>query len=636
MSAIFGVVRTDGAPVSEREIGRMANMLAHRGPDGRHIAVHDGVGMGHCLMRVTQEDWYEAQPIRDGGVTLVADVRLDNREALASELGIDAAVLGDMPDSAVLLAAYRHWGEGCVDHLLGDFTFAIWDGAVRRLMVARDHMGQRGLFYHHGDGFFAFASEAKALWAVEGVPRRLSEDAIGYRLLFPVDLPPGATLYDAITNLPGGATLQLNAEGVLSTHRYWQPRAAPEHLGRDEAYYIDAFRKTLTEAVACRLRRLTRPPALLFSGGFDSGGIAALAGPIMVAQGRRIVAVCSALDEGERRAVRDARASAEAFRQYPFIDLHYYVRRDENVFSDLETSFAATDDSVGTSYVRRGLYRLAAESGARLVLDGMGGDYTLNVRAGAMLGRMLIRGRIVDFLREFGARRRATGRSVWRIWREDVAPALIPLRLSAVIQSFSRKGRPLWRMRPVNEDFARSMFARGAVDPLRLRTARSVHDRWHGRWVNLLNKAAMMMPVQPTLAAAEGLEFSRPYHDRRVVELGLAIPETLQFRGGLERHLVRRALADILPQRLLASGPGNDAEDPDMFRQARDCAPQALAAARQMDNEGRLSRYIDFDHLESMIASPDESVPADHRRLQVATRVIALARFIAWFDKENR
>lgn len=113
MSAIFGVIRTDGAPVSEREIGRMANTLAHRGPDGRHIAVHDGVGMGHCLLRVNREDWYEAQPIRDGGVTLVADMRLDNREVLADELGIADARLCDMPDSAILLAAYRRWG-GCV------------------------------------------------------------------------------------------------------------------------------------------------------------------------------------------------------------------------------------------------------------------------------------------------------------------------------------------------------------------------------------------------------------------------------------------------------------------------------------------------------------------------------------------
>ncbi len=446
MSAIFGVIRTDRATVSERELGRMANTLAHRGPDGRHIEVHDSVGMGHCLMRVTQEDWHEAQPIRDGGITLVADIRLDNREVLASALGIDDAMLRDMPDSAVLLAAYREWGEKCADHLLGDFTFAIWDDAARSLTIARDHMGQRGLFYHHGDGFFVFASEAKALWAIEGVPRRLSEEAIGRRLLFPVDITPGVTLYDGIAILPGGCVLVLADDGSHAMRTYWEPRAGPEHVGQDEAYYIEAYRRIMGEAVACRLRRLTRPPALLFSGGFDSGAIAALAAPVVTAQDRRLIALCSALAEDAPPPVRDARAAAEAFRGYPHIDLRYFVRGDETPFSDIEAAFAATEDSAGTAYVRRGLYRLASAAGARTVLDGTGGDITLNVRAGAMLGRMLLRGRPITFLREMRARRRATGRSMGHIVREDVIPALMPLWLSAAIRFWRRRGVPMWRM----------------------------------------------------------------------------------------------------------------------------------------------------------------------------------------------
>lgn len=636
MSAIFGVIRTDGAPVSEREIGRMANTLAHRGPDGRHIAVHDGVGMGHCLLRVNREDWYEAQPIRDGGVTLVADMRLDNREVLADELGIADARLCDMPDSAILLAAYRRWGDACAEHLLGDFTFAIWDSGTRRLLLGRDHMGQRGVYYYHGEGLFVFATEVKALWAVEGVPRRLSEKMIGRRLLFPVDHEPGATLYAGVAMLPGGMTLSLNSDGSVLTRRYWEPHPGVEHLGRDDAYYLETYRAILTEAVACRVRRLARQPALLFSGGFDSGGIAALAGPIVVAQGRRIVAVCSALEAGERRAVRDARAAVEAFRPYPYLEISYYVRGNDTIFSDLEGSFSATDDSAGTAYVRRGLYRLAAESGARLVLDGMGGDYTVNVRAGAMLGRMLLRCRLGAFVSEARARRRATGRSWPRIWREDVMPALMPLKLSAAIQSLRRRGQPFWRMRPINAEFAGSLFAQGVIDPSRLRMARSVHDRWHQRWLSLLRKAAAMVPVQSTLAAIEGLDFSRPYHDRRIVEFGLAIPERLQFREGLERYLARHALADILPHRLLISGPGNDAEDPDSFRMACECAPSALAEARTLDHAGRVSRYVDFEKLAAMIVDPKEERMADHRALQIAMRTVALARFIAWFDKANR
>lgn len=634
MSAIFGIVRFDGEPASSRELDRMGTILAHRGPDGRRAVVDGAAGLGHCLLRVNREDWFEAQPIQDGGLTLVADLRLDNREVLAEHLGIAADLLRDMPDSEVLLAAYRHWGDACVDHLLGDFVFAIWDARARSLLIGRDPMGQRGLYFHHGEGFFTFASEVKALWAVEGVPRRLSELGIAQRVLGPLDPNPGFTIYESISIVGGGTTLRLGPDGTVSKHRYWEPHAAPEHLCRDEAYYVDAYRAVVTEAVACRVRRLAHAPGLCFSGGFDSGSIAAIAGPIVAAQGRRIVAIASVLDEGERRLVSDARSAVEAFRRYSYLDLHYYVRGDEGVFSDLETSFAMTDENAGTPYVRRGLLRIAASAGARLVLDGHGGDYTVNTNGKAMLGRILRRGNVGRFAREFRLRVRATGRTWQQVVRHDVLPAFRPSRASRLGRLLYRPTR-IWGVRPVNPTFALAMFAAGAIDPARLRDDRVPHHRWRAFCLHHLRKVAAMQPTQPTLAAAHGLDFSRPFHDRRVVELGLAIPESLEFRSGLERHLARRVFADILPSQLLARGPGNDAEDPDMFRMAKESAPAALAEARRLDRDGRISRYLDLDKIEAMLAKANEARKPGHASVYTAARATALARFIAWFDAGN-
>jgi asparagine synthase (glutamine-hydrolysing) len=637
MSAIFGILRFDGQPVAARELDRMGNILAFRGPDGRRTLVADNIGLGHCLLRVNVEDWHEAQPIQDGDVTLVADMRLDNREALAAEIGVAAADLREMPDSALLLAAYRHWGESCADHLLGDFTFAIWDARARVLLIGRDHMGQRGLFYHHGDGLFVFATDVKALWAVEGVPRRLSEEALGRRLLLAVDRAPGETFFDQITALPNATVLRIDGGGAVTSSSYWEPHAAPEHLGQDEAYYLAAYRRIIEEAVACRVRRLIRAPALCFSGGFDSGSIAAFAGPIVASQGRRVIAIASALAEGEHRpAVRDARAAVESFRPYPFLDLHYYVRgADEGVFDDLETSFDTTHNTVGTLYVRRGIYRIAAAAGARLVMDGHGGDYTVNVRPGAMLGRILRRGQLLRFAREFRMRLRTTGDPALRLLRNDVLPALLPLRAIAAIASLRHGTTPAWRRGAIADDFARSLFASGAVDSSRVRGDYPVHHRWRERWLHLLRKSASGPSAQSTLAATHGLEFTRPFHDKRVVELGLALPESVQFGDGHDRYLARRALRDILPASLLARAPGNDTEDPDFFHMASVGAPAALAEARELDRDGKLSRYVDFDRLESMITRADEARRPDHQRLMVANLTITLARFVAWFDRNN-
>ena len=209
------------------------------------------------MMRIARRS-FDAQPLHDGELSLVADLRLDNRDELAGALSIGAAALADMPDSALLLAAYKKWGADCVDHLIGDFAFAVWDAHKRTLTLARDHMGQRHVFYHQGEGFFAFATEIKGLWALPHVPRTLSESALLDRCC-----STQRTIRRDRLRRHSRCARRHRADHRRrrrSTRRYWEPHADPAHEGRDEAYYIETYRKVLSEAVACRLRR-TRPRA---------------------------------------------------------------------------------------------------------------------------------------------------------------------------------------------------------------------------------------------------------------------------------------------------------------------------------------------------------------------------------------
>ena len=166
MSAIFGILRFDTNHVSHDDLEWMASALARRGPDGRQFVTAGAVGLGHCLMHVNAEDRFEVQPLYDPetDVTLVADCRIDNRQELAGILGIAHARLSRTPDSAFILHAYKKWGAECATHLLGDFAFAVWDGRARKLLLARDQMGQRYVHYHCNSKFFVFATEIKGLW----------------------------------------------------------------------------------------------------------------------------------------------------------------------------------------------------------------------------------------------------------------------------------------------------------------------------------------------------------------------------------------------------------------------------------------------------------------------------------------
>src|SRR5258708_1847765 len=125
MSGICGIFRFDGEPGAKRDLDRQMARLAHLGPDRARACSAGPISIGHLMMRVTREDAFDAQPLYNGELSLVADLRLDNREELAKTLSISAKALSAMPDSALLLAAYKKWGADCVDHLIGDFAFAV-------------------------------------------------------------------------------------------------------------------------------------------------------------------------------------------------------------------------------------------------------------------------------------------------------------------------------------------------------------------------------------------------------------------------------------------------------------------------------------------------------------------------------
>lgn len=635
MSAICGVVRFDGTDVAPRTSHRMAHAMTRRGSDAIEAIDLGRLTVGHCLLRVNREDVHEAQPIVERDAVLVADLRLDNREALAATLGIADASLATMPDSEMLLAAWRRWGDDCARHLLGDFAFAIWDRAKGTLLLGRDHMGQRTVVYHHGEAFFAFASDLAGLFAADDVPRVTDEDELARRLLMSTERIEGGAPYVGIRALPGGTTLRLAPDGTATVDRYWEPHAGDAHVGRDDAYYIAACRATLEEAVACRIRRLIDPPALLFSGGFDSGIIAALAAPVLAARGKKLHCLSSVLREDDPR--RSARAAVEAFRGRPGLDIRYYTRGEETAWDDLEATFAATHLAQPPSIVRRQLGAMAKAAGARLALDGHGGDYTVNPYDTAMLGAILRRGEIVRFTREFHARMRFTGWSPLRVFGRDVLSALIPQAVRRPWRMAVNGFVPAWRRRGVQSNFAREAFARRAVNPGRLRDGFRPGPRWQALWLQMCRRASAGLMGSDYGPMTCDLDLSRPFHDPRVVELGCALPARLTFRDGRERWLARQAFYDVLPQRLLDRMPGNDREQPDMLAMNAEAAPGMLAALEAVGDDSAYARYLDVPALARMVrAATSEEVLSKRVRLTFAMRALTTARFLAWHDRSNR
>ena len=569
-------------------------------------------------MRVTQEDAFDRQPLRDdaSGLTFVSDARIDNREEIAAALAIDDEALRDTADSTLMFAAYRRWGAACAERFVGDFVFAAWDSRARTLVLGRDHMGQRHLFFHASEKAFAFATERRGLIALPDVPNELLDTLI--------------TPDDPIGFLPAGTILTVAPDASLTSHRYWSPCADPRHENRDEAYYVAAYRRVLEEAVACRLRRATRPAGLLMGGGFDTGAICALAGPVVTAQGRKFIAASSVMPEDYRGTVQHARRWVEACRRaMPHLEVRYVTREGLDIFTGMERGFQATGGGHSPNrYVIDALYGVIASTGARVVMDGFGGDYTLNPRGHRFLLMLLKTGRFRRFLSEWKARGRFLGWSNVRLFRNAILPHLFPSALRRW-RRYRTGLSPFGSTLPYSKALARRIGARKPSN-----RSSSLHENQRRILEGIADSPAIAGSIA---AAAQGLEFTQPFHDKRVVELALAIPEHIHVRDGRERHLARIALADLYPPEFQTRGPGNDDLIPDFLAMAKRIEPKVLAEIDRMEAAGKLSAYFDFPRMRRMLTRrrADQHTSGNEYDVRQAMSAFIRARHIEWFRGDN-
>ena len=287
MSGIVGIVNTNGAPVDRELLWSLTGRLSFRGPDAQDIWVDSNVGFGHAMLRTSFAAVSERQPTTlDGSVWLTADARIDGREGLVEKLlsartqflplqnaNTPNASLS-LNDAQLILHAYHTWGEACVDHLLGDFAFAIWDARNQQLFCTRDHFGVKPFYYVQLGTEFIFSSSPNCLLTHRAVSDRLNEQAIGDFLLFEMNLEPATSCFADIQRLPPAHKLKLSAAG-LTTSRYWSlPAEEPVHYQKRQDY-VDHFQEVMQAAVSDRMQ--TDSVALLLSGGMDSSSVAATA-----------------------------------------------------------------------------------------------------------------------------------------------------------------------------------------------------------------------------------------------------------------------------------------------------------------------------------------------------------------------
>ena len=354
---------------SEMLLSSMAGAIAHRGPDGQGVYAAPGVGLAHVRLSIVGlSDGQQPMTSVDGRFTIAFNGEIFNYVELRDEMKAQGVVFRTGSDTEVLLQLFARYGEACLPRLNGDFAFALWDARERRLLLARDRMGVRPLFYTEHRGTLYFASEVKALLQVPAIRPEIDPYALDQIFTLWAPIPP-RTAFKGIFELEPGQVMI--AEGQHRTIRAYWTLTFPDRddrLATCPQEKLEELRALLHDATRIRMRADV-PVGAYLSGGLDSSLITALAAP-MAPNGLATFSVTFDDAEHDESAFQIAAAQAIG-------TAHHAIRTGSE---DIAASFPEVIRFAERPVLRTApapLYRLAGlvrDAGMKVVLTGEGAD----------------------------------------------------------------------------------------------------------------------------------------------------------------------------------------------------------------------------------------------------------------------
>ncbi len=543
----------DGPDARAAGLRRMLAALAHRGPDGEGIEQDAGAVLGHRRLSIIDLEGGR-QPLvnASGTLWLVCNGEIYNYREIRAAMEGRGYRFRTASDCEVILALYEHYGDALLDHLRGMFAFALWDRPRQRLLAARDHLGQKP-FYYCADGHsLAFASEIKALLALD--PRRREIDLrafdqyLGLRLI-----APPLSMFKGIAKLPPAHKLVYEAaSGEVAIAPYWTLHYEPKLDSREEEL-VDELEERLTEAL--RLHMVSDVPVGAFlSGGMDSGLIVALL--------------------AKRLGIRDlptftVNLPYQRYAEGPYARLvarqfgtdHHEETLELSLLGSLADLVWHLDEP--SDPLSLCTYRLAeaARRSVKVVLGGDGGDELFG-----------------GYDRYYGnlyAERYA--RVPTAVRRRILSPLLSVVPEAGWYKSAGHQVKWLHRLSFLSggERYAASLsyfyFDRAARSALYTPETASALDAWHGESVieerfaerarspldrMLSADSAIRLPDHPVMITdrmtmARGLETRSPFMDHRIAEFAARLPVQCKVRGRSLRYIQKRLAERFLPRAIL-------------------------------------------------------------------------------------
>jgi len=566
----------------------------------------------------------------------VADARLDNRDQALWSLGVDPGA----SDAAIIARALEPGGHFGAADLLGAFAAAKWDERTRTLVLIRDCLGRRPLFFHHGNGLTVFASLLPDLLVLPEVPRRLDEEMLARHLALDNNVAE-RTLYRDIFRVPSRTCATISADRVV-LQPYWSPRSDAVPHGRSDADFIACGRELFDRAVARCLRDTPRV-ALYASGGLDSSAVAATA----IRLGHADVTCYTGIPphdlnlDTSRSHYWTEQPKIEALvRHCPGLKVRFVAPRGIHAWLlDYERVFRVQglpNFSPGGRGWFGAIENEIVADGHTVALWGTFGNIGLSWSGSYVLVELARQGRLIALFREATALARQ---------RRSNAPLLIAGQLLASAPRVVQRAITSLRGRDPYDVSGFSLLRQSAIARLNLK------KRWRqngfdpkfrragppAKW-----RAGLMFDHMQSSREAElmrhfslGLEPRDPFADRELLEFCLTVPETLYCRNGVRRWFARQILADRLPPEIVGE-QRRGLQEPNWFEQLTARKPAIGEEIAAIEHSALASELIDVPRLKQLYREwPADAPTADTPGTEyqcALDRAVHVAQFIRWAE----
>lgn len=579
MSAIYGLLYLDQKPIDHKSLASKFSALQVWGADAFDKLLCAHAAFAQATLFIAPQSSKEKITRTSSGLIVCADAIIDNRMELGEALSLSIPALNELTDTALIALAWDKWGQSCVDHLIGDFAFAITNPATNSVFLARDHIGARPLYWAKRGDCLMWSSSAEVLVSHREWSWPLDEKAI-IEFQAVRSKPLSKTFYQDLHRLEPGHHLTFEQQ-TITPKRWWNPKTRPSlTLGSPEDY-VQACRDLLCRAIQDRSRS-AYPIGAHLSGGIDSTGVAVLAARLLASQNRSLCGgyawsppVSEAYPD---LGPMDERKRITGVAQKEGIPIRFGSLSGASIF----TFFSRPLEVEGIADLADEVPILlnAADDGARVLLSGWGGDEGFSAHGHGYVGHLLLNlkfAKAANFIRDQTRTLKSIGLVLKALWWHGIH-LMLPDPLYHLFDQFGNKDHPLVFIPKsaamINKRLikARQQSLRFFVNPAQ--NIKAYIENGH---------IGMRMETWAAWAAPYSLQYRYPLTDRRLLEFLMSIPPETLFLGDRSRGMALAVLKGVIPEDVTKYDSANE-----VFRmQARE---EAWRITAERAREGLLTQ----------------------------------------------